>query len=121
MALRVTQIGNEIWVTNPSNLRTTQIGKEAWVNNPSHIRVTQIGAETWVNNPSHIRVTQIGVELWRTTGNLTYIPPISVGVGNSGMAAMSLPVQRKVMSYTGFNPAGGNASQLNPGGKGPPG
>ena len=50
-------------------LRVTQVGKEVWVQNPSNIRVTQIGAEVWIanNNNSNIRTTQIGLEVWRTT------------------------------------------------------
>jgi hypothetical protein len=50
-------------------LRVTQIGKEVWLRNPANIRVTQIGKEVWLRNPSNIRVTQIGKEVWRTTAN----------------------------------------------------
>lgn len=47
MAIRVTQLGNEVWVRNPSNIRVTQIGLEVWINPLSHIRVTQVGLEVW--------------------------------------------------------------------------
>jgi hypothetical protein len=47
MAIRVTQVGNEVWVRNPSNIRVTQIGNEVWLRNPSNIRVTQVGKEVW--------------------------------------------------------------------------
>lgn len=48
MAIRVTQVGNEVWVINPSNIRVTQIGNEVWVIPAGgRIRVTQFGNEVW--------------------------------------------------------------------------
>ena len=52
MSLRDTQIGKEVWVSDPANNRLTQIGKEVWEN---------------TNNTSKIRVSQIGMEVWQTT------------------------------------------------------
>ena len=47
MSIRITQVGNEVWVINASNIRVTQISNEVWVINGGNIRVTQIGAEVW--------------------------------------------------------------------------
>ncbi len=47
MSIRVTQLGNEVWVHNPSNIRVTQIGNEVWIRPSSRIRVTQVGLEVW--------------------------------------------------------------------------
>jgi hypothetical protein len=48
MAIRVTQLGNEVWVINPSKIRVTQVGTEVWmIPTGGKIRVTQLGIETW--------------------------------------------------------------------------
>lgn len=51
MALRVTQIGAEVWIASPAGpVRTTQVGAEPWIVSPiGPIRTTQIGAEVWIN------------------------------------------------------------------------
>lgn len=62
--VRVSQIGNENWLSAAGTIRVTQIGNEAWTNDPSILHVTQIGNEAWTNDQSRIRVTQIGNEVW---------------------------------------------------------
>jgi len=54
MSIRDTQIGKDVWITNPSSLRVTQIGKEVWETNhvTSYLRVTQIGKEVWITTGS---------------------------------------------------------------------
>jgi hypothetical protein len=85
MAIRITQIGNEVWVINPSNLRVTQIGNEIWV----------------VSASGNIRVTQIGVEVFRTVAGL----PLTItghadGVANVyAMEAHALPTQGNADGY----------------------
>jgi hypothetical protein len=53
MALRVSQVGKEVWYSAPGNLRVTQLGNEVWINNSnnSNIRVTQLGKEVWRSTP----------------------------------------------------------------------
>lgn len=50
MSIRVTQIGNEVWVRNPSFIRVTQIGNEIWI----------------VPSGGRVRVTAINLTVWRT-------------------------------------------------------
>jgi hypothetical protein len=64
-------------------IRVTQVGNEVWVKNPAHIRVTQIGNEVWVTPfAGNLRVTQAGIEVWRSVANA----PLSITGHADGVA-----------------------------------
>ena|GEM_PF-4499234 len=59
MAIRVTQVGKEIWYSGPvGNLRATQVGTEVWYPGPvGNLRITQIGLEVWRTTTSTFGIT----------------------------------------------------------------
>lgn len=85
MAIRVTQLGNEVWVINPSNIRVTQLGNEVWI----------------LPAGGKVRVTQAGLEVWRTdAGEPLAITGNADGQGSAyAIEARSIPVAGQADGY----------------------
>lgn len=83
------------------SIRVTQVGNEVWLRNTSNIRVTQVGNEIWLQNTSRIRVTQVGLEVWRWSGEV----PLAITGNADGIArvyayeAHSMPVTGNADGY----------------------
>jgi hypothetical protein len=113
----ITQIGSEVWATNPSQARFTQIGSEVWVNPMSPLRVSQVGAEVWSVNTPALRVSQVGVEAWVSVaiGAMPAAGAVTItGFVPIPVASLTAQPASGAISFTGFAPTSVNNAVVTP-------